>query len=73
MPPTLGGYGGQLDISLMTCPEVVPDGAQIARDLHHERAQLLAATPYEQRGGSMPSHGDEATGRGVFTSGPTRC
>ena len=41
---TLGSYAGQLNISLITCPEVVPEGARIARDLHDELAELLVAT-----------------------------
>ena len=41
---TLGSYAGQLNISLITCPEVVPDGARIARDLSGELTALLSAT-----------------------------
>ena len=41
---TLGSYAGQLNISLITCPEVVPDGARIARDLQDELTALLTAT-----------------------------
>ncbi len=41
---TLGSYAGQLNFSLITCPEVVPDGARIADDLHDELTELLAAT-----------------------------
>jgi WS/DGAT/MGAT family acyltransferase len=40
---TLGSYAGQLNISLITCPEVVPDGARIARDLQDELTALLTA------------------------------
>jgi hypothetical protein len=45
---TLGSYAGQLNISLITCPEVVPDGARIARELHDELAELLVATENER-------------------------
>ncbi len=41
---TLGSYAGELNVSLITCPEIVRDGTQIARDLHDELAGLLAAT-----------------------------
>ena len=41
---TLGSYAGQLNMSLITCPEVVPDGDRIAQDLHNELADLLMAT-----------------------------
>jgi hypothetical protein len=41
---TLGSYAGQLNFSLITCPEVVPDGARIARDLEDELTALVMAT-----------------------------
>jgi hypothetical protein len=41
---TLASYAGKLNFSLITCPEVVPDGARIGRDLEDELTELLAAT-----------------------------